>query len=203
MGALARVAMLLAITVLVGFEAYVVFLTQVPNVDRAYRNYYIRHSTLCFEREVTGAYVSGVPMEFRHGAENSADQNAVCGFSDPNSAGSDILGQFARLTFASDGPSGGSLAFFLTASAEPDAGAEEQRVEVYFEDFPLGTMTFVQGEPQTEWLRLDPLASITSGPTLDFELRVPDAAVPERLGTGQEPRPVSIIVRSVMIGPRQ
>jgi hypothetical protein len=143
-----------------------------PNVPEAYRAYYIDHTTTCMRQPVTGAYAMGTTVDFRSGGDDTRELRP-CGWEGPVGDGMHLLGETARLRFAT-GAITQPMTLTLEMTADDIDGMADQRVEVSANGTPVRTTTIARGQTVTVPFAIPAGIAADTG-LLDIELDVPDA----------------------------
>jgi hypothetical protein len=143
-----------------------------PNVPEAYRAYYIDHTTTCMRQPVTGAYAMGTTVDFRSGGDDTRELRP-CGWEGPVGDGMHLLGETARLRFAT-GAITQPMTLTLEMTADDIDGMADQRVVVSANGSPVGTTTIARGQTVTVPFAIPAGIAAETG-LLDIVLDVPDA----------------------------
>lgn len=143
-----------------------------PNVPEAYRAYYIDQTTTCMRQPVTGAYTMGTTVDFRAGSADTTELRP-CGWEGPVGNGMHLLGETARLRFAT-GTHAEPMTLTLEMTADDIDGMSDQRVVVSANGTPLGTTTIPRARTVTVPFAIPAGIAAETG-LLDIVLEVPDA----------------------------
>ena len=162
-------------------EAAVFGLSLVPNVDPAYRAFYIDRTTDCYPLPVSGQYALGTWLGFDDASRPLRDSVTRCGWRDPAREGSWTDGQLTMLRFRI-GDLASDLVLEIEARPYIDGQQKRQLVELSANGVALAPLRF--NKPNTTTMQLAiPSAAVAAGNgLLDLELRFPNARSPYDLG---------------------
>ncbi len=173
----------LPIAVVAAFELYAASLILKPNVDAAYRAYYIDKSSDCWPHQTEAAYTLGTTLSFVDGKPNLFFPNKICGWFYPNSKGTWSYGSYGLLRFKFS-PTAAPLRLTITAGAMVDAIHPTQRVAVSANGKALANLSFAQMEPETK--TVDIPTSLAALGVLDIRFDYPDARSGRELGPNED-----------------
>ena len=143
---MSRSILWLPIALVASFELYAASLVLTPNVDAAYRAYYIDKASDCWSHETAATYTLGTALSFVDSKPNLFFPNKICGWFYPNDKGTWSYGSYSLLRFkfaAVDAP----LRLTVTAGAMVDAAHPTQRVAISANGQPLTDLSFTDAEP--------------------------------------------------------
>jgi len=143
-----------------------------PHVPEDYRAYYIDQTTTCMRQPVTGAYTMGATINFRSGGDDTKELRP-CGWEGPTGNGMHLLGETARLRFAT-GDVSAPMTLTLQLTAGDLDGMGDQRVVISANGTPVGTTTIAPGQTVTVPFVVPAGIAAATG-LLDIVLDVPDA----------------------------
>jgi hypothetical protein len=143
-----------------------------PHVPEDYRAYYIDQTTTCMRQPRTGAYIMGTTVDFRSGGADTTELRP-CGWEGPVGDGMHLLGETARLRFAT-GTVTTPMTLTLEMTADDIDGMPDQRVLVSANGTPVGTTTIPRAQTATVPFVI-PAGITTDTGLLDIVLDVPDA----------------------------
>lgn len=161
-----------AVALLALIELVILWQAIHPNVPEAYRAYYIDHTTTCMRQPVTGAYTMGTTIDFRSGGSDTTELRP-CGWEGPVGNGMHLLGETARLRFAT-GTTTEAMTLTLEMTADDIEGMSDQRVVVSANGTPVGSTTIPRGQTVTVPFAIPAGITADTG-LLDIVLDVPDA----------------------------
>lgn len=173
-----KIARLVAIAIVAGFELGVFGLIFYPWVTPDYRAYFIDHTSGCWPHKVSGAYEAGTSVSFARDTPELA-AISVCGWKLPDGAGSWATGPEALLKFTFP-PAGDALMLTIRARAYADFGERHQRVLVAAGDKVLGALEFGSDAFQTKQVTIPKAIAQTSASGLEIKLGLPEAPTPEQ-----------------------
>jgi len=124
-----RSLLLAGVAVVGGAEIAVLWLALHPNVDDAYRAYYIDQTTTCLDKPVSGSYVLGATVSFLPDDLAGARAIRVCGWDGPAGDGTHSVGDSSRLHFALERPER-ELTLRLLLTAIDEGGGASQRISL-------------------------------------------------------------------------
>lgn len=195
----ARPALLWTFAALVaGVELYAASLFLQPNVEPAYRAYYIDHSTDCWPHVTDGAYVLGTPVGFVKGPANTYARNKICGWFYTDDSGTWSYGRYSLLRFAFT-PSPGTLTLSVTAGAMVNPAHPAQELAVSANGTALGTMRFTSLTPSAATLAIPAALAATGRIELRFDY--PNARPGTELGPNEDSHPRAIRMVSLTLAP--
>ncbi len=151
-----------------------------PNVDSAYRAFYISRSTDCYPLPVTGTYEPGRRVSF--GMDDQARRLALarCGWREPAADGSWTDGQLSMLRFRI-GDIATDMVLELDLRPYIDGAQIDQRVEITANGMPLVPL-HLDSPQRVQREVLIPAAALASGAgLLDLEFHMIGARSPYEL----------------------
>lgn len=183
-------------------EATVFGLALFPNVDPAYRAFYIDRTTDCYPLPVTGDYQLGSTLDFSDPARALRARVARCGWRDPAQHGSWTDGQLSMLRFRLDPALVSDLVLTLDLHPYLHGPLQTQLVELTANGIALAPLTLRERKRSTVQL-LVPAAAVAAGQgILDLELRFPNARSPYDLGLSpSDKRIYALFVYSLRLAP--
>jgi len=194
----ARPLLLWVVAALVALaELYAASLVLHPDVDPAYRAYYIDRTTDCWPHVTDGAYVLGTPIGFVKGPHNTYARNKVCGWFYTDERGTWSYGRFSLLRFVF-APTAAPLRLTIVAGAMVDSGHPAQRVAIAANGRAVGVVRFTASLPETQQLSLP--AGVGASGSIELRFDYPDARPGTELGPNEDPHPRAIRMVSLTLG---
>jgi len=188
----------LPIALVAALELYAASLILAPNVDAAYRAYYIDKTSDCWPHQTAAAYTLGTTLSFVDGKPNLFFPNKICGWFYPNDKGTWSYGSYSLLRFKFP-PVAGGLKLTITAGAMVDATHPVQRVAVSANGQALATLTFTGAAPQTQ--AVDIPAPLAASGSLDLRFDYPDARSGRELGPNEDSHLRAIRMVALVLSP--
>ncbi|MEO8884410.1 MAG: hypothetical protein ABI377_13510 [Devosia sp.] len=184
------------VALVAAFELFAASLILRPNVDAAYRAYFIDKTSDCWPHDTAADYMLGTTLSFVEGKSNLFFPNKICGWFYPNEKGTWSYGAYSLLRFKFSPPST-PLRLTIIAGAMVDAKHPAQRVAVSANGQPLAALSFAGAEP--EMRTVDIPASLASSGSLDIRFDYPDARSGQELGPNEDSHLRAIRMMSLTI----
>lgn len=156
-------------------ELVIFGLAMAPDVDPAYRAYYIDRTTTCLERPATADYAPATTVSFLPDGAAEAKEIRVCGWEGPAGDGTHSIGTSSRLRVRPP-PHERGLAMRLEMVANLAPGQAHQRVRMSVNGIPAGQVTLTDTAPRLVSFMVP--AEAAGAEILDILLEYPDAYRP-------------------------
>ena len=169
-------------------ELVVLALALSPDVEDAYRAYYIDRTTTCREKPAAGTYEAGQTVSFRPDGREAALAIRVCGWDGPAGDGTHSLGNVSLLRVMR--PRGDAFQLTVTMAGIIRAPANRQRVEISIKGVPVGSAELTDTEERIFSYDVPPDA--LDADMLDIEFAYPDAHFPALRITETEKRAIKL-----------
>ena len=182
---------LYALAGIIGLIELVVFWHALnPRVPDIYRAYYIARTTTCLPQPVAGTYELGTVVELTTNTPPSRELRP-CGWHGPAGDGLHAVGTSAQLYLAPTGLADAPLAFGFTATAVdlPDTGT--QRIVVYANDIPIGTLRLEHNETGHSSFPI-PADAVEGREAIRITFNFPDAVRPGPRSTDGQRRSIKL-----------
>jgi len=193
---MSRSILWLPIALVAAFELYAASLVLRPNVDAAYRAYYIDKTSDCWPHETAAAYTLGTTLSFVDSKPSLFFPNKICGWFYPNDKGTWSYGSYSLLRFKFAAVAS-PLRLTITAGAMVDAAQPVQRITVSANGEKLTDLSLTGAEPETK--TVDIPASLAASGSIDLRFDYPDARSGRELGPNEDSHPRAIRMVSLAL----
>lgn len=169
-------------------ELAVLALALSPDVDAAYRAYYLDRTTTCLDRNVSGDYALGATVSFRPDGAEAMKDIRVCGLDGPVDDGTHSVGRSSRLRIVAT--SAAPLTLRLTFDRAGAAAGTTQRVRVVADGATAGEAVAESDAAVTAEFALAP---VLADGRAEITLEYPDAVKPTPLTSETRLRAIRLL----------
>jgi len=190
---------LVAVALIALFDLIVLYMVLRPNVDDAYRAYYIDRTASCFPRIISMYYPLGEPISFVPGRSGyNRDNLRWCGFMPPNNVGIKSFGDYGILKLKFPVPDDDLLLTF-SSWANTDSSKPTRDVQVVVNGEQVGTVTFASAlRVNGRFVVPERLAKASKDGAMEIRFNVPRTGPP---GTNSEPVTLQLRLEALRLSP--